>query len=56
MYEYDVALSFAGENREYVREIAKKLKSYRFRLNMSLDWHWLAAISQISELMIVLKN
>lgn len=27
MYEYDVALSFAGEDRIYVKEIAKKLKA-----------------------------
>ena len=27
-YQYDVALSFAGENREYVEEVATFLKSY----------------------------
>lgn len=27
MYEYDVALSFAGEDREYVKSIAKKLRA-----------------------------
>lgn len=27
MYEYDVALSFAGEDRKYVKEIAKKLRA-----------------------------
>ena len=32
MYEYDVALSFAGENREYVREIAKKLKAKKLKV------------------------
>lgn len=35
MYEYDVALSFAGEDREYVREIAKKLKAKK--LNVFFD-------------------
>lgn len=32
MYEYDVALSFAGEEREYVREIAKKLKAKKLKV------------------------
>lgn len=32
MYEYDVALSFAGEDREYVREIAKKLKAKKLKV------------------------
>lgn len=32
MYEYDVALSFAGENREYVRGIAKKLKAKKLKV------------------------
>lgn len=32
MYEYDVALSFAGENREYVREIAKRLKAKKLKV------------------------
>lgn len=32
MFEYDVALSFAGENREYVREIAKKLKAKKLKV------------------------
>ena len=27
MYEYDVVLSFAGEDRVYVQDIAKKLKA-----------------------------
>lgn len=27
-YKYDVALSFVGENREYVEEVATFLKSY----------------------------
>lgn len=27
MYEYDVALSFAGEDRKYVKDIAKKLRA-----------------------------
>ena len=27
MYEYDVVLSFAGEDRGYVQDIAKKLKA-----------------------------
>jgi len=35
MYEYDVAVSFAGEDREYVREIAKKLKAKK--LNVFYD-------------------
>lgn len=32
MYEYDVALSFAGENREYVKKIAKKLKESNLKV------------------------
>ena len=28
IYEYDVALSFAGENREYVEEVAVFLKNF----------------------------
>ncbi|QPH98866.1 hypothetical protein G5B97_01690 [Campylobacter concisus] len=28
IYEYDVALSFAGENREYVEEVAIFLKNF----------------------------
>ncbi len=32
MYEYDIALSFAGEDREYVREIAKKLKAKKLKV------------------------
>lgn len=35
MYEYDVALSFAGEDREYVKKIAKKLKDKK--LNVFYD-------------------
>jgi|GEM_PF-518495 len=31
-YDYDIALSFAGENREYVREVANILKNYRIRV------------------------
>lgn len=32
MHEYDVALSFAGENREYVRDIAQKLKAKKLKV------------------------
>lgn len=31
-YDYDIALSFAGENREYVKEVANILKSYGVRV------------------------
>lgn len=32
MYTYDVALSFAGEDRDIVREIAKKLKRKKLKV------------------------
>ncbi len=32
MYEYDVVLSFAGENREYAREMAQKLKAKKLKV------------------------
>lgn len=32
MYEYDVALSFAGEDRAYVREIAKRLQAKNLKV------------------------
>ncbi len=35
-YEYDVALSFAGEQREYVREVAKALRDY-YNLEVFFD-------------------
>ncbi|MFA5427957.1 MAG: TIR domain-containing protein [Sulfurimonas sp.] len=31
-YDYDIALSFAGENREYVEEVANILKAYAVRV------------------------
>lgn len=31
-YDFEIALSFAGENREYVREVANNLKSYGVRV------------------------
>ena len=32
MYSYDVALSFAGEDREYVKDIAKKLRAKKLKV------------------------
>lgn len=32
MYNYDVALSFAGEDREYVKDIAKRLKAKKLKV------------------------
>ena len=32
MYNYDVALSFAGEDREYVKDIAKKLRAKKLKV------------------------
>ena len=31
-YDFEIALSFAGENREYVREVANILKAYGVRI------------------------
>lgn len=43
IYEYDVALSFAGENREYVEEVAIFLKDFGVKVfydNFKQDEIW----------------
>lgn len=57
IYEYNIALSFAGENREYVREVANILRAYSVKVFYDeFEEHTLWGKNLIGYLQDVYKN
>ena len=56
-YDYDIALSFAGENRDYVEEVAQTLKVYGVRVFYDkFEEHTLSGKNLIDYLQDIYKN